>query len=213
MAREGPGKAAKAVTDAEAGTAEAMAPFAGAPWLEPVADLGDQPQLRTLCAALIAAGLAGGRRSDYGPRLVRAGVRMLIAHQLATTAKDFVKRRVDRTRPRSAGEAGKDHRPSPGRSRAKEDTSFPSGHAAGAAAAARAFAREFPEHGGAAAAAGTALSVVQVPRCAHYPSDIAAGVAIGLAAEAAVAALWPTAPAPASEGLTEFDMETLSCVP
>lgn len=191
-------KAAEAALEADAAAAETMAPYENVAWLEPVADLGDQPQLRTLCAAMIAAGLAAGRRSGWGPRLARAGMRMLIAHQLATTAKNFVKHRVDRTRPRSLHLPGKDHRITPGSRREKEETSFPSGHAAGAAAVARAFAREFPEHRGAAAAAGGALALVQVPRCAHYPADIAAGVAIGLAAEAALALLWPGGPAPAA---------------
>ncbi|MEA3017860.1 MAG: hypothetical protein QOI38_2582 [Sphingomonadales bacterium] len=196
------GGVADSIGEADAAAATAMAPYARLPWLEPLADLGDQPQLRTLCAAAIAAGLAAGRSSKWGPRLARAGLRMLIAHEAATLAKDFVKRRVDRTRPRSLHRAGKDHRPRPGTSRAKEETSFPSGHSAGAAAVARAFAREFPEHAVPAAAAAGALALVQVPRCAHYPTDIAAGLAVGLLAEAAVAALWPERPASASEPLS-----------
>ena len=183
--------AAEALGEADAAAADALEPYADAPWLEPLADLGDQPQLRTLCAAAIAAGLAAGPRSGYGPRLARAGLRMLIAHELATLAKNFVKHRIDRTRPRSRKTDGKGHKPSPGTSRQKEETSFPSGHAAGSAAVARAFAREFPEHVAPAAAAAGALSLVQVPRCAHYPTDIAAGLAVGLAAEAALAAIWP----------------------
>jgi len=152
--------------------------------LDHVADLGDQPQLRMLCAAVIAAGLAGG-----DGRLARTGLRMLAAHSLATAAKDFVKRRIDRTRPRSAGKRGKDHRLAPGDSEAKEETSFPSGHSAGAAAVARAFARDYPEHAGPAYAAAGALALAQIPRCAHYPTDVGAGLAIGVAAEAAVDAV------------------------
>gem|GEM_PF-579654 len=208
---------AEAALDADAAAAEAMAPYENLPLLEPVADLGDQPQLRILCAATIAAGLAAGRRSGWGPRLAKAGLRMLVAHQLATAAKNFVKHRVDRTRPRSLHLPGKDHRISPGRNGEKEETSFPSGHASGAVAVARAFAREFPEHRAAAAAAGGALALVQVPRCAHYPTDIAAGAAIGLAAEAALALLWPAERAPengpdrASECLAETELELSPC--
>jgi hypothetical protein len=35
-------------------------------------------------------------------------------------------------------------------------------------------------------AAGAALSLAQIPRCAHYPTDVGAGIAIGLASEALV---------------------------
>jgi membrane-associated phospholipid phosphatase len=152
--------------------------------VEHVADLGDQPQLRILCGALIGVGLASGNR-----RLARAGVAMLAAHTLATFAKDQVKERVDRTRPRSAAKPGKDAVPRPGDSTAKEETSFPSGHSAGAAAVARAFARAYPEHAGKAYAAAGILALGQIPRCAHYPTDVGAGLAIGIAAEAVTEAV------------------------
>ena len=169
---------------ADSKTAEAALPYQGSAAMEALgrlASLGDQPPLRTLCAAVIAAGLAGGNR-----RLARAGVRMLAAHTLATLAKDFVKNRVDRTRPRSKGEKGKDHIPRPGRHPAKAETSFPSGHSAGAAAVARAFARDYPEYSAPAYAAAGALALAQIPRCAHYPTDVGAGLAIGVAAEGMV---------------------------
>ncbi|MEA3052953.1 MAG: hypothetical protein QOG72_1856 [Sphingomonadales bacterium] len=178
------GKGSRALLAADAAAAEAALPYQGSPAMKALgrfASLGDQPPLRTLCAAVIAAGLAGGDR-----RLARAGVRMLVAHTLATAAKDFVKHRVDRTRPRSKSESGKDHVPRPGRHTAKEETSFPSGHSAGAAAVARAFARDYPEHAAPAYAAAAALALAQIPRCAHYPTDVGAGLAIGVAAEAAV---------------------------
>ena len=172
-------EAGEALLEADARTVEAVQPFEDDPWLERLADLGDQPQLRALCAATIAAGVLARDR-----RFVRAGVRMLAAHSLATWAKDFAKHRIDRSRPRSSGDAAADHRPAPGRSEAKEETSFPSGHAAGAAAVARAFARELPEFAAPAYAAGAVLAVAQIPRCAHYPTDVGAGLAIGVAAEA-----------------------------
>jgi membrane-associated phospholipid phosphatase len=178
------GKAAKAVLAADAAAAEAALPYQGSAAMEALgrfASLGDQPPLRTLCAAVIAAGVAGGDR-----RLARAGIRMLVAHTLATLAKDYVKERVDRTRPRSKGDRGKDHVPKPGRDTSKEETSFPSGHSAGAAAVARAFARDYPEYALPAYAAGGALALAQIPRCAHYPTDVGAGLAIGIAAEAVV---------------------------
>lgn len=152
--------------------------------LSGVAKLGDQPELRLLSAALVAAGLLLGRR-----RLSRAGFRMLVAHEAATLAKDFVKNRVDRTRPRSA-RAHSDAAPEPGRKTAKEQTSFPSGHSAGAVAVARAYSREFPEHRAPALAAAGLIAVGQVPKRAHYPTDVLAGVIVGAATEAAVAAVW-----------------------
>jgi membrane-associated phospholipid phosphatase len=177
-------KASRAVLAPDAAAAEAALPYQGSAAMKALghfASLGDQPPLRTLCAAVIAAGLAGGDR-----RLARAGLRMLAAHTLATLAKDFVKRRVDRTRPRSKSQQGKDHVPRPGRRTAKEETSFPSGHSAGAAAVARAFARDYPEFAAPAYTAAGALALAQIPRCAHYPTDVGAGLAIGVAAEAAV---------------------------
>lgn len=150
-----------------------------------VSELGDQPQLLTLSGGVLALGLL---RRDR--RMARAGARMIAAHLLATAAKNFVKRRVDRTRPRSArGEDG--HEMKRGRSEAKEETSFPSGHSAGAIAVARAFAREYPGQETAALGGAGLIALAQIPRSAHYPTDVGAGLAIGLLAEAAVDAAWP----------------------
>ncbi|HYI42783.1 MAG TPA: phosphatase PAP2 family protein [Sphingomicrobium sp.] len=150
-----------------------------------VSDAGDQPQLRVISGVTFAAGLL-----TRDPRLIRAGVRMLLAHELATAAKNFVKRRVDRTRPRSAG-GRKQASPRPGRHQSKEMTSFPSGHTAGSVAVARAFARELPDHRTAALAAAGFVALAQIPRCAHYPSDVGAGAIIGAGAEALLAQVWP----------------------
>ena len=177
-------KPSEALVQADETAAEAVLPYEKSlpvRLLEHVADLGDQPPMRILCGSVIAVGLIGGDR-----RLAGAGLRMLAAHTLATLVKDAVKRRVDRTRPRSAAQPGKDARLRPGDSEAKEETSFPSGHSAGAAAVARAFARSYPEHAAPACAAAGLLALAQIPRCAHYPTDVGAGIAIGLAAEKAV---------------------------
>lgn len=149
-----------------------------------VSKLGDQPELRTLSGALLAAGTFAGN-----DRLVRAGARMVIAHEAATVAKGILKTNVDRTRPRSAKDRS-DKKPKKGNHRAKELSSFPSGHSAGAIAAARAFSREYPEYGAAAVGAALFIALLQVPRCAHYPTDVAAGLLIGLASEALVNAGW-----------------------
>jgi membrane-associated phospholipid phosphatase len=152
--------------------------------LDVVSKLGDQPQIRLMAATLIIAGTFAD-----SARLVRAGARMMIAHEAATLAKDLVKTMIDRTRPRSA--SGRDEKkPKRGNHTAKERTSFPSGHSAGALAAARAFSREFPEHGAKAIGAAAFIAGSQVPRSAHYPTDVAAGLAIGLAVEAVTDAAW-----------------------
>ena len=172
---------AEALLDADSAVVDAVEPYrktAAVRALGWLSEVGDQPQMRILCAGLIAAGLAGRSK-----RLTRAGMRMIAAHTLATEAKNGIKRRIDRSRPRSR-DSGIGHKPRPGRNTAKEETSFPSGHSAGAAAVAAAYAREFPEHRAAAAAGAGAVALAQIPRCAHYPTDVGAGLALGLAAEA-----------------------------
>ena len=146
------------------------------------AELGDQPPMQLLCGATIAAGAARGDR-----RLFRAGLRMLAAHSLATGLKSFVKHRVDRTRPSVLVEEGR-YDMGAGTSREHDYTSFPSGHTAGAVAAAAAYAHVYPEHRAAAYAAAGAVALMQIPRCKHYPSDVGAGAAIGLAAAGAAGA-------------------------
>jgi len=141
---------------------------------------GDQLQLRTLIGGLFALGLVRGEH-----RLLYAAARMLVAHELATVAKRAVKDRVDRRRPRNAAK-GKAVRPRKGRSKAKACNSFPSGHSAGAMAVACAFAAAYPEHRRAALTAAGAVSLAQVPTAAHYPSDVAAGMAIGAATDGAI---------------------------
>lgn len=177
--------AGEALLAADKAAAEAAVPYQGTLPIRALghfAGLADQPPLRTLCGAFIAAGIVRG-----DAKLAATGVRMLAAHTLATWGKNFIKQRVDRTRPGAMVKPGKDHRPSPGRKSAKEETSFPSGHSAGAAAVAMAFARDYPEHRAAAYGAAGALALAQIPRCAHYPTDVGAGIAIGVGAEALLA--------------------------
>lgn len=165
---------------------KAMLPRRGSPpakaigWLSAA---GDQAQLRVLCAGTIVVGLL---RRD--PRMAAAGVRMLVAHEAATLAKDIVKRRVIRERPRSSG--GKHPRPRTGRDYRKEKSSFPSGHSAGAVAVAQAVAGAYPAHGGAARAVAAGIALGRIPGCAHYPTDIAAGAAIGAGAGGLVNSVW-----------------------
>lgn len=140
-------------------------------------DIGDQPQMRLLCAATFAV---GAMRRDG--KLAKTGVAMLAAHTLATWAKSGVKAVVDRTRPDSEQDG---YRFGPGDSEAPSENSFPSGHSAGAVAVARAFARSYPEYSVAALSAAVAITAVQVPRGTHFIGDVLAGSLIGLVAEGA----------------------------
>ncbi|HZB69146.1 MAG TPA: phosphatase PAP2 family protein [Sphingomicrobium sp.] len=174
-------KTARKLTAAEAKAVKAVAPTRKpqAKLVETIGKLGDQPELRTLSGAVVAAGLLTANR-----RLVRAGVRMLLAHEIATLAKDLIKDRIDRTRPHSA-KTHSDRAVKPGRHTAKTKTSFPSGHSAGATAVARAFERDYPQFQVPALAAAAAVAGMQVPRLNHFPSDVAAGIMLGAASEAA----------------------------
>lgn len=145
-------------------------------------EVADQPQMISFCAAALAVGLLAGHR-----RLALAGGRMLAAELVATQLKALVKNRVDRTRPSVLADGGS-YQAKPGDDDAHEMNSFPSGHTAGAVAVARAFARSYPEHRAAAYGAATAIAAIQVPRCAHYPTDVGAGALIGVIADLVVEA-------------------------
>jgi membrane-associated phospholipid phosphatase len=180
-------QAGETALDVDDRTHKLFKPYAGSRGVEalhPVSKLGDQPALRTISAGLILVGIV--MRSH---RMARAGSRMIIAHEAATFAKDMIKTDVDRTRPRSAAKR-EEKKPTKGKHTSKELTSFPSGHSAGAMAAARAFSREYPEHAVAAIGAAGFLALLQIVRSAHYPTDVVAGVGVGLLAEKATDLAW-----------------------
>ena len=148
---------------------------------------GDQPPMLALSGGVLALGLLRGDR-----RLAGTGARMIAAHLLATGIKNFVKHRIDRNRPRDA-DGPADNAAKPGDSRAKAKTSFPSGHSAGAIAVARAFGRRYPGLAPAATGAAALVAVAQIPRSAHFATDVLAGAAIGWGAELIVNAAWHAA--------------------
>lgn len=148
-----------------------------------IGDLADQPPLLIGSAATIAAGAV-----LRNPRLVRAGVRMFASELAATGMKAAAKRFIARTRPRKMLKDGR-YALNADVDGDKYDgpwNSFPSGHAAGAVAVGRALSREYPGALPAAALVAGIAALVQLPKGAHFPSDIAAGAAIGVASEALV---------------------------
>ncbi|MGB3165161.1 MAG: phosphatase PAP2 family protein [Alteraurantiacibacter sp.] len=143
-------------------------------------ELADQPPL---IAGSLATLIAGAVASDR--RLARTGLRMLASHALATGIKTLIKNNVDRPRPEKVERNG-EHDIELGDSKDGEERSFPSGHSAGAMAVARAVVREYPNGAPLALSMGLAASTIQIPRKAHFPSDVVVGIAIGLVSEALV---------------------------
>lgn len=158
---------------------------AGGHWLVGLAgqasELADQPPLIALSAGLCLAGLAVRDR-----RLADTGGRMLAAELAATAIKSAVKHRVDRTRP-EVEHRGDGYRAEPGGTEHTDYNSFPSGHTAGAVALARTAGRAYPAAAWPLLALAAGVAAVQVPRGKHYPADLLAGAAVGLAADALVA--------------------------
>jgi membrane-associated phospholipid phosphatase len=173
------------VEKGDVAVARAAAPIRNHPLVRTLGELSevaDQPPLRTIAAATMVAGALG--RSE---RLTLAGVRMLAAHQLATSVKSVIKATIDRTRPEFMLENGK-YESGKGEHDSSPYNSFPSGHTAGIVAVARSIGRDYPKARTPALLLAAAISVVQIPRGKHYVSDVLAGALIGLVADALVTA-------------------------
>ncbi len=158
-----------------------------------LAEIGDQPQLVATSIGTTVIGLIARR-----PDMIRGGVRMLAAHAAATFVKSAIKSSIDRTRPAKAIEDGK-ARFEPGDSDDHEQTSFPSGHTAGAVAVARAAARDIDGAGAPAAVITGMVAAAQPINGKHYLSDLVVGAAVGWIAEALVSAVFDRV-APIIEG-------------
>jgi membrane-associated phospholipid phosphatase len=148
-----------------------------------LSEVGDQPPLAGLAAVVLAYGLAAGDRRAAG-----AGGRMLGALAAAIVVKTVLKRSLSRTRPNVVIDEGRYETELFGAGDGSRQ-SFPSGHTAGSVAVARAVGRAYPALRGPAYAAAAAIGLAQLPRGAHFPSDVAAGVLVGLCAEAVGEAL------------------------
>lgn len=149
-----------------------------------LAEIGDQPQLIAVSAGTLVVGLIGRR-----PDMARGGARMLAAHLVATGVKTVIKHEVDRRRPAAAEQSG-DHHFRKGGSHDHDESSFPSGHTAGAVAVARAMARDIDGSAVPAGLAATAIAAAQPATGSHFFSDVAAGAAIGWLSEALVSAVF-----------------------
>ncbi|MEU6819706.1 phosphatase PAP2 family protein [Streptomyces atriruber] len=82
-------------------------------------------------------------------------------------------------------------------SKAPWTSSFPSGHAASAAAFAVGVALETPRYGALLAPVAAAVAFSRVYVGVHYPGDVLAGCALGAAAAAVTCYWWPPRPSPA----------------
>lgn len=153
-------------------------------------ELADQIPLGLVCGAVIAGGVIGGR-----PQVARTGLRMMAAHVLANVVKRRIKNRLRRIRPEEVVQNG-DYAFEAGESEGGHDTSFPSGHTAGAVAVAAIVARDIPPLALPASGAAALMSGVQIPRAKHYPVDVAAGAVLGLAAARLIDLVLPGRPIP-----------------
>jgi len=142
----------------------------------------DQPPLLLLGAGTLMAGVLLRQ-----PTILRTGARMLASEIVATGMKTVIKRSVDRTRPKKAIESGT-HKFEAGDSKEHDQSSFPSGHTAGAVAVAGALAQGSPVKGAAAYALAGGVAAMQLPRGKHYLLDTVAGAAIGFVAQRAASA-------------------------
>lgn len=175
--------AASPLEQADAAVADVLVPFARQGFVRAIgaaSDLSDQEPIYAAAGATVAVGLA--MRDE---RTIRAGTRLLAAHLLATALRGIVKQMVDRTRPIVAAENG-EYELTEGERFESDYNSFPSGHTAGAVAAARALGRHYPGSYHAWLALAAAAAATQVLRSKHYVTDVVAGAAIGLIAEEAV---------------------------
>lgn len=138
-----------------------------------LSEIGDQPPLFALGGFLTVAGLAAGSR-----RVMVAGLEVLAAEGLATAIKHVVKKNVRRSRPHVLLDEG-EYRAEAATPPRKQEESFPSGHTAGAVAVAGVLSAIFPRAAVPLWLTAAGVALIQAPRGAHYPSDIAAGAVIG----------------------------------
>jgi diacylglycerol kinase family enzyme/membrane-associated phospholipid phosphatase len=116
----------------------------------------------------------------------RAALRGLASIAIASTTTNVLAKNLAR-RQRPTGDVPLLRR----RARSPRSTSFPSGHAASAAAFATGAALELPILGVPVGALAAAVGASRVVTGVHFPSDVAAGFAIGTAAGVLTTRWWP----------------------
>lgn len=144
--------------------------------LTPLCKLADETPLMVISGVTLTTGMLL-RRAD----LARVGARMLAAHLVANAAKTVLKGSVDRLRPNAV-----EHEPEIRRGSGTDDkaaNAFPSGHTAGAVAVAQAVAHERRDYATPARSIAVLASVTQVPRGAHYLTDVLSGAVVGWVSE------------------------------
>ncbi|MFD3808670.1 phosphatase PAP2 family protein [Streptomyces sp. NPDC058619] len=139
--------------------------------LPPVERAAEHTKLWWAAAAVMAVG--GGRR---GRKTAAAGITAMAVAELLSNG--VAKPLVGRRRPPKEWIPHDDVEDRP------DSSSFPSGHTAAAVAFTAAVAPSWPWAGVACAVPMTLVAIERVHSGAHYPSDIAAGAVIGLAAAA-----------------------------
>lgn len=127
-------------------------------------------------------------------RARRAALRGLVALSLASPTVNIVAKQLT-----SRGRPANDLTPLIRRlTTAPRTTSFPSGHSASAAAFATGVLMENPLVGAPIAVLAAAVATSRIATGAHYPSDVVAGVGIGVAAGLLTSWWWPLIPPGAS---------------
>jgi membrane-associated phospholipid phosphatase len=131
-------------------------------------------------------GIAAALAASNDERGRRAALRGLAGMVIASTASNVLAKGLVR-RPRPAGKVPPDRRPG----RTPVTTSFPSGHAAAAAAFATGVGLEMPALAVPVGALAAAVGVARVVNGVHYPSDIAGGWVVGVGIGMLTLRWWP----------------------
>lgn len=150
-----------------------------------ISELADQVPLASVCALVMGGGVVARR-----PDVVNMGARMMAAHVLANVIKRAIKNRVRRIRPEEVVKTGA-YAFENGETQGGHDTSFPSGHTAGAVAVAGIVSRDRPDLAVPAVMTAVLIAGVQIPRAKHYPLDVTAGAALGIVSAWLVDRLMP----------------------